>query len=158
MSVQLSGRKTSLRITPIDISEAKLFVQRHHRHHGPPTGARCAIACSIGDEVRGVAIIGRPTAREDQDGYTSEITRVCVIEGTPNACSMLYGACWRAAKALGYLRLITFTLQSESGSSLRGAGFRLIGERPGRSWNVPGRPRVDKHPTLDAPKYRWEAA
>lgn len=148
---------TPLRLTPIPLVEACEFVRQHHRHHPPPVGGLFAVAVSVDDEVRGVAVVGRPVARGDQDGYTAEVTRVCTL-GDRNACSMLYGACWRAAKALGYRRLVTFTLQSESGSSLRGAGWRLIGERAGRSWNVPGRPRVDKHPTLDAGKYRWEAA
>lgn len=145
----------SLRLTPIPLMEAFEFVRLHHRHHPPPVGGLFSVAVSEGDEVRGVAVVGRPVGRHDQDGYTAEVTRVCTL-GDDNACSMLYGACWRAAKALGYQRLITFTLQSESGASLRGAGWQLIGERAGRSWNVPGRPRVDKHPTL--PKFRWEAA
>ena len=145
---------SDLNLTPITIQEAKEFIRLHHRHHPAPVGGLFAVAVSIDDEVRGVAVVGRPVARGDNDGFTAEVTRVCTL-GDDNACSMLYGACWRATKALGYRRLVTFTLQSESGSSLRGAGYRLIGERAGRSWDAPGRPRVDKHPTL--PKWRWEA-
>ena len=75
-------------------------------------------------------------------------------DGTPNACSMLYRAAWRACKALGWRRLITYTLAEESGVSLRAAGFKEIGKAGGGSWSVPSRPRVDKHPTQV--KIRWE--
>ena len=144
-----------LRVTPISVQEAKQFVSEHHRHHIAPLSGLFAVACSEGDTVRGVAIVGRPVARNLQDGYTAEVTRVCT-DGTRNACSMLYGACWRAARALGYQRLITYTLQSEPGTSLHAAGWRSVGETSGGSWSRPGRPRVDKHPTI--PKVRWEAA
>lgn len=95
--------------------------------------------------LRGVAIVGRPVARHLQDGYTAEVTRLCT-DGTPNACSMLYEAAWRAAKAVGYLRIITYTLPQEGGASLRAAGWHLIGPAGGGSWSRAGRPRADEHP------------
>lgn len=98
--------------------------------------------------------MGRPVARHNDDGWTCEVTRVAT-DGCKNACSALYGAAWRAAKALGYRRLITYTLASEPGTSLRAAGWRVIGQVKGRSWWTPTRPRFDKHPTLD--KIAWEA-
>ncbi len=98
-------------------------------------------------------MIGRPVARHLQDGFTAEVTRVAT-DGARNACSMLYGAAWRAARAIGYRRLITYTLNTEPGESLRGAGFKCIGEAGGGSWNCPSRPRVDTHPTQM--KLRWE--
>jgi len=90
-------------------------------------------------------MVGRPVARHYDDGYTAEVTRCCT-DGSKNACSMLYGAAWRAAKALGYRKLITYTRSDESGSSLRAAGWRVIGERKARSWSEASisRPRVDK--------------
>jgi hypothetical protein len=105
--------------------------------------------------VRAVAIVGRPVARHLADGFTAEVTRLA-SDGTRNACSMLYGAAWRAARALGYRRLVTYTLAEERGASLRGAGWRLVGEAGGGSWNRPkvGRARVDMHPTQR--KLRWE--
>lgn len=90
-----------------------------------------------------------------QDGWTAEVTRLCT-DGTPNACSHLYAAAWRAARALGWRRLITYTLATEPGDSLRGAGWRLVGEAGGGSWHRENRPRVDKAPTHM--KLRWEAA
>lgn len=143
----------SLQITPITLSEAQAFVEQHHRHHGKPVGHICSLAVSKGDKVVGVAIIGRPVARGNQDGFTAEVTRCCT-DGTRNACSKLYGAAWRAVRALGYRRLITYTLASESGASLRAAGWSTVAEVKGRSWHTPSRPRVDKHPLQQ--KLRWE--
>lgn len=143
-----------LTIVPIPRLEAKAFVDAHHRHHGAPVGDKFCLA--VADElgvVHGVAIIGRPVARGLDDGWTLEVTRLC-SDGTPNACSMLYSAAWRAARALGYRKLITYTLASESGTSLRAAGWRIVGEVRGRSWSCKTRPRVDKHPLQN--KIRWE--
>ena len=119
-----------MRITPITLREASAFVEKHHRHHKPPQGALFAIAASEGDQVVGVAIVGRPVARLANDGWTAEVTRLCTI-GNKNACSMLYGASWRAARAMGYRKLITYTLPQEGGSSLRGAGWTCLGEAGG---------------------------
>lgn len=108
-------------------------------------------------KVRGVAIVGRPVARNSDNGWTLEVNRVCT-DGARNACSMLYGAAWRAAKALGYRRLVTYTLPAEGGASLRAAGWKLIGERGGGNWNVPSRPRIDTAEVLRGQKLLWEAA
>lgn len=144
-------------VTPINLDEANAFVAIHHRHHSPVPGAKFCIAVSEGDKVLGVAIVGRPVARRADNGLTLEVNRCCT-DGTRNACSMLYGAAWRAAKALGYQRLITYTLPEEGGASLRGAGWRLLGERGGGNWNVPSRPRIDTAHALRGQKLLWEAA
>jgi hypothetical protein len=143
-----------LSIVPIDFAEANEFVRLHHRHHKPCVGHKFSIGVTDGEKIRGVAIVGRPVARMLQDGWTLEVNRCCT-DGVKNACSMLYGAAWRAAKALGYRRLITYTLPEEGGISLRASGWKLVGKRGGGSWNVPSRPRVDKHPTQQ--KLLWEA-
>ena len=147
----------SLTVTPINLDEANAFVSKHHRHHKPVPGAKFSVAVSEGDEVRGVAIVGRPVARMSDDGWTLEVNRCCT-DGARNACSMLYGAAWRAAKALGYRKLVTYTLPEEGGASLRAAGWRLIGERGGGNWNVPSRPRIDTAEALRGQKLLWEAA
>ncbi len=152
---KLSADSERLELVPIDLAEANAFVAQHHRHHRPVCGARVAIAVALRGVVVGVAIVGRPVARMNQDGWTVEVTRVAT-DGTPNACSFLYGACRRTAYALGYRRIITYTLATEAGASLRGAGFRLIGERGGGSWSRASRPRVDKAPLQG--KLLWEAA
>lgn len=152
-SVKREG-ETMLEIQPITFDEACEFVRRHHRHHVPPQGHKFSIAVNDGEKVVGVIIVGRPVARYLDDGWTLEVTRCCT-DGTKNACSMLYGAARRAAWALGYRRLITYTLKKEPGTSLLAAGFKEIGLRGGMSWNRPGRPRVDKHPL--GQKRLWEA-
>lgn len=142
-----------MEIHPITLREAYAFVARNHRHHRPPQGALFAIGLAEGESVIGVVIVGRPVARMLNDDYTCEVTRLCT-DGTRNACSMLYRAAWRAARAMGYRRLVTYTLPEEGGASLRGAGFRLIGEAGGGTWNRKGRPRLDLHP--EQTKLRWE--
>lgn len=144
-----------LELVPITISDAKAYVDEHHRHHGSPVGGLFAVAVATEGAVCGVAIVGRPVARGASDGWTAEVTRCCT-NGSKNACSKLYGACWRAARALGYRRLITYTLATEPGASLRAAGWRIVGEVRARSWHTKSRPRVDKHPTQA--KFRWEPA
>ena len=143
-----------MNLSPITLAEANAFVEEHHRHRGPVVGAKFCIAAADLDHIVGVVIVGRPVARHMDDTRTLEVNRLCT-DGTPHACSMLYGAAWRAAKALGYTRLITYTLASESGASLRAAGWHIVGETKGRSWSCPSRPRVDTAPLQD--KLRWEA-
>lgn len=145
-----------LEIQPITFSEAAEYIRAHHRHHIPPVGWLFGCAVNNGEEVVGVVTIGRPVARVYDDGYTAEVTRCCT-DGTRNACSMLYGASWRAAKALGYRKLITYTRTNESGSSLKAAGWRVVGERKARSWAADSnaRPRVDKSDPFQ--RMLWEA-
>lgn len=145
----------SLEVVPITLAEAKAFIAEHHRHHAEPVGHVFSIAVAKDSDVVGVATVGRPVARMADDGWTLEVNRCCT-DGTRNACSMLYGAAWRVARALGYRKCITYTLPAEGGASLRGAGWRVIGEAGGGSWSRDLRPRVDTHP-LQA-KLRWEVA
>lgn len=143
-----------LSIVPVTLKAARAFVDQHHRHHKAPRGGLFAVAVARGEQVVGVAIVGRPVSRSLDDGWTAEVTRCCVLDGHPNACSKLYGACWRAARAMGRRRLVTYTLPTESGGSLRGAGWQVVAETRGGSWDRPSRPRVDEHPTQA--KFRWE--
>lgn len=140
-------------IVPMTLREANAFVAEHHRHHEPPQGALFAIGAAARSAIIGVAIVGRPVARMLATDFTAEVTRLCT-DGSRNACSALYGAAWRAARALGYRRLITYTLASEGGASLRAAGWTCLGEAGGGSWSRASRPRVDTHPTQV--KLRWE--
>lgn len=142
-----------LEIIPMTFREASAFVSRHHRHHNPPRGTKFCIGVGLSGEVVGVAMVGRPVSRHVDDGWTLEVNRLCT-DGTMNACSKLYSQSWRVARALGYRRLITYTLPEEGGASLRGAGWRLVGVAGGGSWNCKSRPRVDTHPTQQ--KLRWD--
>lgn len=146
---------TTLRVVPCSIRQASGFVAQHHRHHKPPRGALFALACMDDDRLCGVAIVGRPVARGLQDGLTCEVTRLCT-DGTRNACSILYGRARRAAGALGYRKVVTYTLPDEGGASLRAAGWDCAGAAGGGSWNCPSRPRTDQAPTQE--KLRWETA
>lgn len=145
-----------LRVVPITYREACAYIERHHRHHRPSRGQVFGIAAAEGDTIVGVATAGRPVSRHLDDGWTLEVNRVAT-DGTRNACSFLYGAVRRIGKEMGYKRFVTYTLPEEGGASLRGAGWKLIGEAGGGSWDTPtsGRPRVDLHPTQI--KLRWEA-
>jgi hypothetical protein len=143
-----------LTIVPMTIKEASGYVRQWHRHHTPPRGGLFAAAVAREGGVCGVAVVGRPVARMLQDGWTAEITRVAT-DGTPNACGALYGAIVRVARMLGYRRLITYTLPSESGSSLKGAAWRNAGPAGGGSWSRRSRARADPNPTDE--KIRWEA-
>lgn len=150
------GRPPVLDLKPVTFAEMKAFVALHHRHHRPPQGWKFGVGLTRGDELVGVVAVGRPVARGWNDGYTAELTRCCVREGVPHGASKLYAAAWRAARAMGYRRLITYTLKEEPGTSLVAAGWKVLYETRGKSWNTPKRPRVDKHPT--GPKTCWEAA
>ena len=129
----------------IELDEANAFVSQYHRHHQPVVGHLFSIGAALDDKIVGIVIVGRPVSRHRDDGVTVEITRLCT-DGTRNACSFLYGAAARAAFALGYKRIGTYILASEPGTSLVAAGWRMIGERGGKSWSCPSRPRVDTHP------------
>jgi hypothetical protein len=119
------GYKSDMRIGPCTITQAKQIVGRVHRHNVPSITAVFCIGLYIDNQLTGAAMCGIPKARLLMDGETLEVTRVVVPEGLPNANSMLYGACARAAKALGWKRLITYTLPAESGISLKAAGWKL---------------------------------
>lgn len=144
-----------LAIVPLDLAEANALVAQWHRHHKPTVGHKFSLGVAEGERICGAAIVGRPSGRRLDDGWTLEVLR-CVTDGTRNACSMLYSAAWRVARALGYRKLITYVLKSETGASVKAAGWKCVGETTGRSWNVPSRPRVDKHPL--EPRLRFEVA
>lgn len=133
-----------LHLQPITYSEAAHFIDRHHSHNVPSRGQKFSIAVNDGSKVVGVAMAGRPIARHLDDGYTCEVTRVCIMGGYKNACSMLYAACWRAARAMGYRRAISYTRQDENGTGLIAAGYKVIGAVKAQSWHRSNRPRVDK--------------
>ena len=146
-----------LKVVPITFADANEFVSQFHRHRGRVAGCKFCVAVSItGEEiVRGVAIVGRPVSRVLDNGWTLEVNRCCT-DGTANACSALYGAAWRAARSLGYRRVITYTKRSEPGTSLLGAGWTLVGKlKSGGTWDCPSRPRI---PTPREDKMIWERA
>lgn len=147
---------TSLALQPISQAEARAFVRQHHRHAKPDQGAKFCIGVSDGKNVVGVAVVGRPRARHLDDGWTVEVTRLCT-DGTRNVVSKLMRGVKQTCAGMGYRRLITYTLESEGGASMRASGMKLVALRDGgRSWNCQSRPRVDtSHPDQKA---LWECA
>ncbi len=144
----------SLKLIGVPLSVAKSYVHEHHRHHIPSTGHMFSLGAVKDGSIVGVAMVGRPVARGNDDGATLEVTRLA-SNGSKNVCSFLYGAARASAFAINYPRLITYTLAPEPGASLRAAGFTPIKMVRGRSWSCPSRPRTDKHPTEN--KVLWEA-
>jgi hypothetical protein len=142
-------------VFPIGRKEANAYVNEFHRHLGGVHGFKFAVKAIADEGTIGVAIAGRPLSRTLDDGLTLEITRCCT-DGTRNACSFLHGAIRRAAKALGYQKLVTYTLPEEGGASLKASGWTCKGEAGGGTWNTKSRPRVDKHSLCK--KLRWELA
>ena len=145
-----------LKVIPIKLKEANEFVDNFHRHNKKVQGARFCIGASFEDRLVGVAIVGRPIARRLDDGFTAEITRVCVIPDAPkNTNSFLYGRCWRIWQQMGGLRMVTYTLQTESGSSLKAAGFKkeIGGYKSGKGWK--SRPGRDWQPVFGQLKFKW---
>jgi hypothetical protein len=148
----------SLEIHPIEFEEACRFIDEHHSTHGAPQGWKFGLSVATGKTVVGVVTVGRPVSRHQDDGYTLEVTR-CATDGTKNAASKLYAAAWRAAKNMGYRRLITYTLaDEEEGIPLRAVnGYKILHQRTGGgSWNSRKRPRVDAHPK--GQKTLWEVS
>ncbi|MFK0279490.1 XF1762 family protein [Streptomyces sp. NPDC090499] len=153
----MSEEKTRLHLVPVRQKDAKEFIATWHRHHKPPPGAVFAVgAADQGSTLRAVAMVGRPVARHFDDGQTLEVTRTAT-DGVRNANSLLYGAAWRAAKALGYTRLITYTQEGETGASLRAAGWTVVAQRrPRPGWNCASRPRTAQG-TENVARTLWEA-
>lgn len=143
-----------LYLQPITYPEACTFIREHHSHHLPPQGWKFGVAVANDSGIHGVVTVGRPVARHFDNGFTLEVTRCCT-DGTKNVASMLYATAWRATRALGYRRLVTYTLKEEAGTGLKAAGWKVIGEAGGGSWDCPSRHRIDKHPT--GQKTLWEA-
>ena len=144
-----------LTLTTMRLADANAFVATHHRHHRPVTGHKFSLGCEQDGRLVGVAIVGRPVSRYLDDGTTLEVNRLCTT-GERNACSFLYGAAARAAKALGYRKIITYTLDTEPGASLRAAGWICAGPAGGKRWTGQRRPATDLYPPQM--KLRYEKA
>jgi hypothetical protein len=146
----------SLRLVPVSLAQANEHVAVWHRHNKPVPGAKfCVGAADENNTLRAIAIAGRPVARHFDDGMTIEVNRVAT-DGTRNANSLLYGACARAAFALGYRRVITYTQAEEGGASLRAVGWKVIAERPSTpGWSRPSRPR-DNATYTSTVRQLWE--
>lgn len=156
----MSGR---LAVVPMTLRKANDFVAQYHRHSGRTArnGGKFAIGAALDGELVGVAIVGNPVSASLMNGVTAEVLRCCVLPNAPkNACSFLYGRCWQIWERQGGKRLVTYTLQTENGSSLRGAGWRVVGQvKPHNRWKnkeaQDGLTRIDQDIYGHA-KFRWE--
>jgi hypothetical protein len=157
-----------LTIVPTTLKQAQRFILDHHRHNQPPShGSRFSVGVAANGCLVGVAVVANPSARALQDGFTLEVTRTCT-DGSRNANSMLYGAAWRAMRALGFTRGITYTQKDEGGASLRACGWTPVAElKPRGDWadHSVKRPRHKvqtglfpdhREKTGDVPRIRWE--
>lgn len=142
-----------MRLEKIQFANAKAFINNNHRHHIGPVGHLYSLAAYEGEELLGVAIVGRPVSRHLDARGAYEVTRLC-SRGQKNVCSFLYAACAREAKRRGCKWIITYILQKEPGTSLKAAGWYRTITTPGKQWSNPKRPRVTKHPL--GPKIRYE--
>lgn len=145
----------SVRYRQLSLQEARAYVGQHHRHNDPPIGHKYSIGLEVDGELVGVVIASRPVNRVLDDGDTIEVTRLAT-EGYANASSMLYGAACRAAFAMGYQRVVTYTLASEAGSSVKAAGFWKDGSVKGREWSHDGPRSADKPTMFYQPKMPTE--
>ena len=139
----------------MELKDANTFVAIYHRHHKPVQGHRFSIgAMDEHGKIHGVAIVGRPVARKVNPHFVLEVTRLCTV-GSPNACSFLYSAASRVGKALGYKKIQTYILESETGASLMAANWKYSGLTQGAAWkHTDGKVRANDHPLCD--KQRWE--
>lgn len=142
-----------LELIPISLSKANEFVNAFHRHHKGTAGHKFSIGCSENGRLVGVVIVGRPVSRYLDDGKTIEVNRLCTL-GVKNACSILYAAAARAAKAMGYTKIITYILENESGVSLKAAGWSCAGLAGGTEWTGKRKPLTPLYPQKI--KYRYE--
>ena len=164
-------KRKKYEIVPIGKREAAKFVEKYHRHNGYE-GQRKLIefakivlgARNENGELIGVVVAGHPRARviQEKEPLVLEIWRLCVREGNKNACSFLLGAVCRAAKEMGYKKVITYTLISEPGSSLKAAGFsrEAVCKPNPRGWATGSRKRPpwdegQKKRLTEEEKIRW---
>lgn len=141
-----------MKAIPLELREANAFVSKLHRHHDPVYRDKFRLGCIADGHLCGVIQAGRPVARHLDDGMTLEVVRCCT-DGTHNACSFLYSRMARIAKEMGYTKIITYILNSETGASLKASGWHKEAEVKGHAWNCPSRPRKTTSPTCD--KQRW---
>jgi hypothetical protein len=150
----VSRPKYGMDAKPLHLREANEFVAKYHRHNMPTVGGKFALGVVHDGKLVGVGIAGRPLARKLDDGKTLEVLRVCT-DGTANACSFLYSRIAKIARLMGYERIITYTLESEGGASLRAIGAKATGPLHSHDWGNAARPRKSQA-VCHEPKYRWE--
>jgi hypothetical protein len=141
-----------MKAIPLELKQANAFVEEHHRHHAPVHRDKFRVGCECDGKLVGVVQIGRPVSRMLDDGKTLEVVRLAT-DGSKDVCSFLYAKAARIAKEMGYSKIITYILDTESGTSLKASGWRKEADTVGGEWTRPSRPRSTTAPTN--PKQRW---
>jgi hypothetical protein len=141
-----------IKVVPLTVTEANAHVKKHHTHHDPVQGGLFAVGVEEDGRLVCVAIAGRPVARALVGCL--EVTRVASDGTTKNAASKALGAIMRAAAALGYKRLVSYTLATEAGTSYKACGWHQAAFVRGREWSCPSRKRKPSKQPVD--KIRWE--
>jgi hypothetical protein len=146
-------------VVPLTLADANAFVVLHHRHNKKVQGHKFSLGATEQNYLVGVAIVGRPVSRHLDDGLTLEVTRLTVLNDAPkNTCSFLYRCAWRVWSAMGGQKIITYTTENETGSSLKGAGFKVVAKSPswekGKGWTT--RNNRVWQPVHSEGKIRWE--
>lgn len=152
MAKSTEAQERGLKAVPLELKEANDFVAELHRHHDPVRRDKFRIGCTLGGKLVGVVQVGRPVSRALADGETLEVVRLCT-DGTKNACSFLYSAAARVARELGYKKIITYILESESGTSLYASGWTKEADIRGHKWGCPSRPRSTTAPTCNKQRF-----
>lgn len=152
----------TLALRPLSRDDANALVRQWHRHHKPVVGHCFAIGCAFSDRLCGAVIVGRPVAPALQDGFTCEVTRL-VTDGTPHAASRLLGAAWRAARAMGYRRMVSYVRADEHGTCYRASGWRPVADVRGEAWTHGNKatrwlPGLYEPTTEIVDRVRWEVA
>lgn len=148
---------------PLTLADANAVVAKWHSHHKPVKGHRFSIGAFDGGVCVGAVIVGRPVARRLDTGTTFEVTRLCT-NGHRNAASFLLARAWRAARAMGVTRMVSYTREDEAGTSYKAAGWTATATSPGKQWDahtdqrrvqvmLPG---IFTPTTECVPRVRWE--
>ena len=148
----MKKQPVKIKAVPLELKETNAYVAEFHRHHDPVTRDKYRLGAEVDGVLVGVVNVGRPVSRMLCDGKTLEVTRLCT-DGTRNVCSFLYSAAARIAREMGYSKIITYILDTETGVSLKAAGWHKEADVKGKPWNRPSRPRNTTAPTCD--KQRW---
>ena len=146
-----------LKAVPLELKQANEFVDSLHRHHNSVHRDKFRIGCELDGKLVGVVQLARPVSRNLDDGKTIEVVRLCT-DGTKDVCSFLYSRAARIAKEMGYSKIITYILDSESGISLKACGWHKEADTTGGSWSSPSRPRTTTAPTCRKQRYAKELA
>ena len=119
-------------------------------------GHKFSLGLPHDNELIGVAIVGRPVARNLDNGFNLEVLRVCIKDGSPKgANSKLYARCRAIGQMMGYKKIITYTLKSESQTTMKALGAVMESEVKAHQWSRPSRQRSSQ-PVYYQDKIRWE--